>query len=55
MAGLKCSDCNYCWNIEAQGNMSDRHYSQWRILAMDSFDDIVNNPETDAPSLLCGG
>ena len=37
MAGLKCSDCNYCWNIEAQGNMSDRHYRsgeswQWIVL-----------------------
>ena len=20
MAGTKCSDCNYCWNIEEQGN-----------------------------------
>ena len=26
MAGVKCTDCKYCWNIEAQGNMSDRHY-----------------------------
>ena len=25
--GYKCTDCNYCWNIEKDGNMSDRHYS----------------------------
>ena len=35
--GYKCTDCNYCWNIEKDGNMSDRHYpvvshGQWIVL-----------------------
>ena len=47
MAGTKCTDCNYCWNIEAQDNISDRHYRSGERWAMDSFDDIVNNPEVD--------
>ena len=24
--GIKCAECSYCWNIEATGNLSDRHY-----------------------------
>ena len=47
IAGTKCTDCNYCWNIEAQGNISDRHYRSGEEWAMDSFDDIVNNPTAD--------
>jgi len=47
MAGIKCSDCKYCWNIEAQGNISDRHYRSGEPWAMDSFDQIVNNPSAD--------
>ena len=47
IAGTKCTDCNYCWNIEAQGNISDRHYRSGEQWAMDSFDDIVNNPTAD--------
>ena len=47
MKGTKCTDCNYCWNIEAQDNISDRHYRSGERWAMDSFDDIVNNPEAD--------
>ena len=36
-ARCKMSDCNYCWNIEAQNNISDRHYpggelGQWKVL-----------------------
>lgn len=26
LAGQKCTECSYCWNIEATGNLSDRHY-----------------------------
>lgn len=47
MSGTKCTDCNYCWNIEAQDNMSDRHYRSGEPWAMDSFEDIVNNPQAD--------
>jgi hypothetical protein len=47
MEGTKCSDCKYCWNIEAQGNISDRHYRSGEPWAMESFDEIVNNPLAD--------
>jgi organic radical activating enzyme len=26
LEGKKCNECSYCWNIEATGNLSDRHY-----------------------------
>ena len=26
LEGTKCAECSYCWNIEATGNLSDRHY-----------------------------
>jgi len=45
--GYKCTDCNYCWNIEKHGNISDRHYRSGERWAMDSFDDIVANPTAD--------
>lgn len=47
MQGIKCTDCNYCWNIEAQDNISDRHYRSGEPWAMDSFDNIVANPDAD--------
>ena len=47
MQGIKCSDCNYCWNIEAQGNISDRHYRSGEPWAMQSFDEIVADPNRD--------
>ena len=47
MAGVKCTDCKYCWNIEAQGNMSDRHYRSGEPWAMQAFDAIINNPLAD--------
>ena len=47
MQGVKCTDCNYCWNIEAQGNISDRHYRSGEPWAMQSFNQIVQNPEAD--------
>ena len=47
MEGTKCSDCNYCWNIEAHGNISDRHYRSGEPWAMQSFDEIVEDPDAD--------
>ena len=47
MQGIKCTDCNYCWNIEAQNNISDRHYRSGEPWAIDSFDEIVANPSAD--------
>lgn len=48
MAGVKCTECNYCWNIESQPNaISDRHYRSGEPWAMKSFEDIVANPQAD--------
>jgi hypothetical protein len=47
MQGIKCTDCNYCWNIEAQNNISDRHYRSGESWAMDSLNEIVANPDAD--------
>jgi organic radical activating enzyme len=47
MAGVKCAECNYCWNIEKQGDLSDRHYRSGEPWAMESFEDIVANPQAD--------
>jgi hypothetical protein len=47
MQGIKCNDCNYCWNIEAQNNISDRHYRSGEPWAMDSLNEIVANPDAD--------
>jgi len=47
MQGRKCNDSNYCWNIEAQNNISDRHYRSGEPWAIDSFDEIVRNPDAD--------
>lgn len=44
MEGIKCSDCRYCWNIEEQGNISDRHYRSGERWAMESYEDILINP-----------
>ena len=45
MQGIKCSDCNYCWNIEAQGNISDSLSAVASPWAMQSFDEIVADPK----------
>jgi organic radical activating enzyme len=47
MAGVKCNECNYCWNIEKNGDLSDRHYRSGEPWAMESFEDIVANPQAD--------
>ena len=47
IAGIKCEECQYCWNIEEQGNMSDRHYRSGEPWAMQSFDVIALKPIAD--------
>ena len=47
IAGVKCSECNYCWNIEKNGDLSDRHYRSGEPWAMKSFDEVKNNPYAD--------
>ena len=43
----KPSECSYCWNIEAHGELSDRHYRSGEPWAADSFDIIKNSTGTE--------
>jgi organic radical activating enzyme len=40
--GVKCTECSYCWNIEATGNLSDRHYRSGEPWAAIHLDRIRN-------------
>lgn len=42
LEGKKCSECSYCWNIEATGNLSDRHYRSGEPWASIHLDRIRN-------------
>jgi MoaA/NifB/PqqE/SkfB family radical SAM enzyme len=44
--GIKCDECNYCWNIERTGNLSDRHYRSGEPWAAIHLDRIRNQPFT---------
>ena len=37
------SECQYCWNIEDTGNLSDRHYRSGEPWAASDYDAIVNS------------
>jgi organic radical activating enzyme len=39
----KPTECSYCWNMEAQGELSDRHYRSGEPWAAEHFDTIVNS------------
>lgn len=42
LEGKKCVECSYCWNIEATGNLSDRHYRSGEPWAAIHSDRIRN-------------
>ena len=45
----KPSECSYCWNIEAHGQLSDRHYRSGEPWAAEHYEKIVNSTgEEDA-------
>jgi uncharacterized radical SAM superfamily Fe-S cluster-containing enzyme len=44
---VKHSECDYCWNIEKQGALSDRHYRSGEPWAMGSFEEIIADPLAD--------
>jgi organic radical activating enzyme len=47
LAGQRPPGCSYCWTMEDQGNMSDRHYRSGEPWASKHFDKIaVSNPNT---------
>lgn len=43
----KPAECSYCWNIEAHGELSDRHYRSGEPWAADSFGIIKNSTGTE--------
>ena len=43
LAGIKCEECSYCWNIESTGNLSDRHYRSGEAWAMSDYDIIASS------------
>lgn len=44
--GARPIECSYCWTIEDQGNLSDRHYRSGEPWAMEKFDDVVRSQAT---------
>ena len=40
-------ECQYCWNMEDLGKLSDRHYRSGEPWAAEHFDDIVNGRRDD--------
>jgi organic radical activating enzyme len=47
MQGKKPDGCQYCWKMEANGDLSDRHYRSGEPWASKDFDAIVQNPMKD--------
>jgi len=41
MQGKKPDECQYCWRMESNGNLSDRHYRSGEPWASKDFDVIV--------------
>jgi len=47
MCGERPLECSYCWDMEDQGKLSDRHYRSGEPWAAKDFDAIVSNPESN--------
>ena len=45
MCGERPDECNYCWSMEDNGKLSDRHYRSGEPWAAKDFDAIVANPD----------
>jgi organic radical activating enzyme len=43
LAGEKPTECQYCWNMEDQGKLSDRHYRSGEPWASVDFESIKNS------------
>jgi hypothetical protein len=43
LAGTKPAECQYCWNMEVNDKLSDRHYRSGEPWAAKDFDAIVNS------------
>jgi len=47
LAGKRPAECQYCWNMEDLGEMSDRHYRSGEPWAAIDFDRIANSSEDE--------
>jgi len=55
LQGQRPTECQYCWNMEDLGNLSDRHYRSGEPWASKDFDKIINstgNEDDIAPSYV---
>jgi organic radical activating enzyme len=43
LAGVRPQECSYCWNMEDQGKLSDRHYRSGEPWAAMDFEKIKNS------------
>ena len=43
LAGQRPAGCSYCWTMEDQGNLSDRHYRSGEPWANEYFETIKNS------------
>lgn len=44
LEGVRPSECQYCWNMEDNGKLSDRHYRSGEPWAAKDFEKIVSAP-----------
>ena len=52
LEGIKHDECSYCWNIEKDGNLSDRAYRSGERWAAESFDECLDDIEAPIPSYV---
>ena len=52
LEGVKHDECSYCWNIEKDGNLSDRAYRSGEPWAAQSFDECLDDIEAPIPSYV---
>jgi len=54
LSGIKPNECQYCWRMEANGNLSDRHYRSGEPWAIKDFEKIAysNAYEDITPSYV---
>jgi organic radical activating enzyme len=45
--GERPEECFYCWAMEDNGKLSDRHYRSGEPWAIETFDSVVSNPRAD--------
>ena len=52
LTGVKPAECSYCWNIEKDGNLSDRAYRSGEPWAASSFDECLEDTDAPIPSYV---